>query len=91
MLPNCAAEAEGIDAERFIDEVLRVPPPRSEIRWGPGAARASTHAAPDDTMCATVALLRSQPCRAVRHPGLLVMLRSMLLIESLSRRTRGAP
>ncbi|HJU66370.1 MAG TPA: MoxR family ATPase [Gemmatimonadaceae bacterium] len=33
VLPNFAAEAEGITAERIIDEVLgRVAPPRSEIR-----------------------------------------------------------
>ena len=33
VLPNFAAEAEGITAERVIDEVLeRVPPPRSDIR-----------------------------------------------------------
>jgi MoxR-like ATPase len=33
VLPNFAAEAEGITAERIIDEVLsRVSPPRSEIR-----------------------------------------------------------
>ncbi|HEX6534390.1 MAG TPA: MoxR family ATPase, partial [Gemmatimonadaceae bacterium] len=33
VLPNYAAEAEGIGPERLIDEVLeRVPPPRSEIR-----------------------------------------------------------
>jgi len=33
VLPNFAAEAEGITAERVIDEILeRVPPPRSDIR-----------------------------------------------------------
>jgi len=32
VLPNFAAEAEGIGAERLIDEILqRVPPPRSDI------------------------------------------------------------
>jgi MoxR-like ATPase len=33
VLPNFAAEAEGITAERVIDEILeRVPPPRSDIK-----------------------------------------------------------
>ena len=33
VLPNFAAEAEGITAEQLIDEILqRVPPPRSEIK-----------------------------------------------------------
>jgi hypothetical protein len=33
VLPNFAAEAEGITAERIIDEILeRVQPPRSDIK-----------------------------------------------------------
>jgi hypothetical protein len=33
VLPNFAAEAEGVSAERVIDEVLaRVEPPRADIR-----------------------------------------------------------
>jgi len=33
VLPNFAAEAEGITAERLVEEIVqRVPPPRSEIK-----------------------------------------------------------
>jgi hypothetical protein len=33
VLPNFAAEAEGITAEKLIDDIIqRVPPPRSDIK-----------------------------------------------------------